>query len=165
MDAKMYSVERLPGLGSTCLFLFQTFLLIFPFFFFFWFWLLLFFKNFISCFAFIFLIFGPTASISVSEKPCYLEHGKLRSSCWHFNSLDLRPGSFSEFSSPPLTQEWVRWPPDVLSNSKSLHVFLGSWPLEIILKVSINKVETSCVFKTSERLRGHSNRSVSVIPS
>ena len=33
----MYSVERLPGLGSKCLFLFQTFLLIFPFGFFFFF--------------------------------------------------------------------------------------------------------------------------------
>lgn len=114
-------------------------------------------------FAFIFKISGLTASISVNEKSCYLEHGMLRSSHRHYSSLDLRV--FLCIQLTPPTQEWVRWPPGVLSNSKSLRVFLDSWPLEIVLKVSINKVETSYVFKASERLRGNNNHSVSIIPS
>lgn len=50
----------------------------------------------------------------------------------------------------------------VLSNSKILHVFLDSWPLEVIRKVYIKKVETSYFFKTSEKLKEHSDH-VSVV--
>lgn len=50
----------------------------------------------------------------------------------------------------------------VLSNSKILHVFLDSWPLEVIRQVYIKKVETSYFFKTSEKLREHSDH-VSVV--
>lgn len=145
------SAEWLPGPGSKCLSLFCTFLLIF-----FLFVLITSYYIFhLFFFAFILKISGPTAIISVNEKSCYLEHGMLRSSRRHYGSLDLRV--FLCVQLTPLTQEWARWPPGVLSNSKSLHVFLDSWPLEIILKVSINKVETSYVFKASERLRGNNN--------
>ena len=101
------------------------FVLYFSLFFFCLFWLLLitfFISLFFFFFAFIFKISGPTASIFVNEKSCYLEHGTLRSNRGHYSSLDLRV--FLCVQLTPLTQEGLG---DPQVSCQTLRVCMSSW--------------------------------------
>lgn len=120
MRAKICSAEWLPGLGSKCLSLFCTFL--FFFFVCFDYFLLHFSSLSFFFFAFIFKISGPTASIFVNEKSCYLEHGTLRSNRGHYSSLDLRV--FLCVQLTPLTQEGLG---DPQVSCQTLRVCMSSW--------------------------------------
>lgn len=151
------SAEWLPGPGSKCLSLFCTFLL--TFFVCFDYFLL----HFSSFFLHSFLKYLDPLQVFLSMRSHVIWNmgcsGPVADITVHWTL-----GPFSAFSSP-LRRRSGLGDPQVSCQTLSLHVFLDSWPLEMVLKVSINKVETSYVFKASERLRGNNNHSVSIIPS